>query len=173
VLAKLTSREYLSSTKTGLFTQAQDSTHSKTTCGISSCILHDITNARLQAIGNFALNRDAVILRHATLESCVQVDRRRVQVIGPGRGSVDQQNGNALFIDLLVSVDVARGGGVLTSMTASSSSMTVVTGWLMMGILRRMPALSIKISCNALLAAANWVGERVSMASSLVPGAAG
>ena len=43
-------------------------------------------------------------------------------------------------------------------MTASCSSMTVVTGWLMMGILRRMPALSIKIPCNAWLAAANWVG---------------
>lgn len=87
--------------------------------------------------------------------------RRRVQLIGPWWGSVDQQNGNALFV-ILVSVDGCAwewgGRGALTSMTASCSSMTIVTGWLMMGILRRIPALSIKISCNAWLTAANWVG---------------
>lgn len=54
-------------------------------------------------------------------------------------------------------------------MTASSSSMTVVTGWLMIGILRRMPALSIKISCNAWVVAANWVGGEGQY--NLVPGA--
>ena len=78
---------------------------------MSPCILHRYYDQKPDCRKQLTLHRDAVILSNALLQGCVQGVRRSVQVIGPGWRSVDQQNGNALFIILLVSVDAARGSG--------------------------------------------------------------